>query len=138
MPIPIIGAIEAIGKILAITGSLGWFSESHWPSEVDEAIARLEEVEGRELPELREKRAYAYEMMLKHHHAEPWNKPWRLKKFQDAIKDLAKAIEEEAKKFSPVAALPKFIDKLKQYAPYIALGGAGIVTAILIIKASKK
>lgn len=130
--------ITVIGGILKTAAALGWFSESHWPREVDEAIDALEEAEERELPELREKRAYAYEMYLKHHHAEPWNKPWRLKKFQDAIKDLAKAIEEEAKRFSPVAALPTFLDKLKKYAPYIALGGAAIFAGILVWKASKK
>jgi len=134
--------VTILATVLKIAAGLGWFSESHWPSEVDEAIDALEEAEGRELPGLREKRAYAYEMMLKHHHAEPWNKPWRLKKFQDAIKDLAKAIEEEANRFkaekeAEVGVLPTLLDKLKKYAPYIALGGAGIFTVILVWKASK-
>lgn len=137
MPVSI---VTTLATVLKIAAGLGWFSESHWPSEVDEAIDALEEVEGRELPELREKRATAHIYYLKHHHAAPWDKPHYLKMFQNAVKDLAKAIEEEANRFKaemPVGVLPTLLDKLKKYAPYIGLGVAGFFSAILIYKASR-
>lgn len=129
--------LTIIKGILTIAAALGWFSESHWPSKVDEAIDKLEALEGRELPELREKRAYAYEMYLKHHHAEPWNKPWRLEKFQRAIVDLAKAIKAEAERYAeqigyevPVAGIT---DWLKKNLKYLVLGGVALTLLLVLI-----
>lgn len=127
--------LTILSGILAIAKALGWFSESHWPEKVDEAIDNLEALEGRELPELREKRAYAYEMYLKHHHAEPWNKPWRLEKFQRAIVDLAEAIKAEAEKYAAEIGYemkPWYI----KYLPYALMAGLG--TALIIVLARRK
>lgn len=142
MPVDI---ITAIGGILKIAIGLGWFSESHWPGEVDEAIDILEEAEGRDLLELREKRAYAYEMMLKHHHAEPWNKSWRLKKFQNAVQDLGRAIEEEANRFKAEreaklpAALPSaIIEFLSKYKWPLAVGSSLIFALLIIASAGRE
>ena len=131
---PQIDPLTILKGILTIAAALGWFSESHWPSEVDEAIDKLEALEGRELPELREKRAYAYEMYLKHHHAEPWNKPWRLEKFQRAIVDLAKAIKAEAEKYATDIGYeiqPWYI----KYLPYGLMAVLG--TALIIVLARR-
>jgi len=94
-----IGAIEILSGVYSITKSLGWFSETHWPSELDKAIADLEKLEGRSLPELHSLRDTAYSYYKKHHSALPWDKRHYQKLFNNAVKACANAIAREAEAY---------------------------------------
>lgn len=62
--------------------------------------------------------------------------------WKDMCSDILNLIQHHLNKvaaLAPVEALPAFLDKLKKYAPWIALGGVGVGFAIFMIaKASKK
>jgi len=88
-----------ISGVIAITKSLGWFSETHWPEELDKAIAELERLEGRSLPELHSLRDTAYSYYKKHHSALPWDKSHYQKLFNNAVKACANAIAREAEAY---------------------------------------
>jgi len=94
-----IGAIEILSGVYSITKSLGWFSETHWPEELDKAIADLEKLEGRSLPELHSLRDTAYKYYKKHHSALPWDKRHYQKLFNNAVKACANAIAREAEAY---------------------------------------
>jgi len=88
-----------LSGVIAITKNLGWFSETHWPEELDKAIADLERLEGRILPELRSLRDAAYSYYKKHHSALPWDKSHYQKLFNNAVKACANAIAREAEAY---------------------------------------
>ena len=96
MAIPV---TTVISGVIAITKSLGWFSETHWPEELDKAIAELERLEGRSLPELHSLRDTAHKYYIKHHHALPWDKPHYQKMFNNAVKACANAIARETEAY---------------------------------------
>jgi len=70
-------------------------------------------------------------------------KPWYdLGHWQDVTRHCLEKIQYYLNKATraaePVAGLPAFLDKLKKYAPYIALVGSVVLSGIFIAKASKK
>ncbi|MBA7601593.1 hypothetical protein ES703_08670 [subsurface metagenome] len=125
--------IVIVNGVLKILAWLGWFSEADWPEELDEAQDLLKELPGVDMARLEDLRAYAHEMYLKHHHAEPWNKSWRLKKFQEAIRAWAEGLKEEAEKAAEEIGYdikPWYI----KYLPYGLMAGLGI--ALIAVLAS--
>jgi len=94
-----IGTLEAISAIVGITKKLGWFSETHWPGDLEKAMYNLEKLEGRQLSSLRSRRDTARKYYLKHHHAAPWDKRHYQKLFYNAVRAWANAMNAEARAF---------------------------------------
>ena len=92
-------ALDLLIGAVSIAKSLGWFSETNWPEELDDAIAYLEEVEGRRLTEIRACRDKAYEYYKKHHWCMPWEKSHYAKLFYNQVRKCSQMIQEEAKRF---------------------------------------
>lgn len=177
MPIPIIGALEAIGMILsiiplfkgpgkidkeaevaaaiqAVQDRVGLTKDVKWawnwfdnryidelsPTYYDEdwSLAEYQSYLGTRPSGYSPWRPYVH---YAGHHLDPWDDVgW----WKDMCSDILMLIQYhlnravEAGPPPPVAALPAFLDKLKKYAPYIALGGAVFFGAIIIGIATRK
>jgi len=92
---PITTILTALSGLKSVATSLGWFSETHWPSELDRTITELERLEGRTLTEIRSLRDKAYSYYKKHHRAMPWDKAHYQKMFNNAVQACAQALQRE-------------------------------------------
>lgn len=155
MPVPLIGAIEAIGKVLTVVGFLTSGYKLNREAEVAAAIQTVEDQVGltqdvkwawnwydwRYADELGEADE-VWDGNNFRHYAGITIKPWYdLGHWQDCLRKSLRRIEHylaRAMATIPPAGLPTFLEKLKKYGPYIALGGGVILSAILIAKATKK
>jgi len=91
--------LRVISAIVGISKKLGWFSETHWPGDLEKAMYDLEKLEGRKLYHLRSRRDTARKYYLKHHHAAPWDKRHYQKLFNNAVRAWANAMNAEARAF---------------------------------------
>jgi len=127
------GDVIAIVKgVLAILDWLGWFSEADWPEKLDEAQDMLRQLPGVDIVRLEDLRAEAHKYYLKHHHALPWDKPHYLKLFQQAVRNWAVGLKEEAEKAAEAIGYeikPWYI----KYLPYGVMAGLGIALILVLI-----
>jgi len=131
------GTAEIITTVLSIIAGLGWFSSTHWPSELDDAQDQLRQFPEVDIERLETLRGEAYHYYLKHHHAAPWDKPKYLKLFQNAINNWAEAIKEEAVKVAESQGIELGYEVKpwwEKYLPYGLIVGLGTILIISLAR----
>lgn len=122
--------IAIVKTVLSIIAGLGWFSSADWPEELDNAHNELKQVPGVDVDRLDALAIEAHKWYLKQHHAAPWDKPYYLKKFQEAVRAWVIAVKDEAEK----AAERIGYDVKPWYVKYLPYGIMAVeVTALIIV-----
>ena len=153
MPVTIIGALEAIGKILGLValfkgpGKIGNEAEvAAVIQAVQDQVGLTEDVKwawacyDRRYPELGLGNTWKSYCHYAGHHIQFWEDPSHWKKCAERMLERIQYHLNKAVQIGPpppVGALSAFLDKLKKSAPYMALGGGIFLAAILVWKASK-
>jgi len=155
MPIPlagITGIVGTIGKILGVVelfkgpGKVGKEAEVATVIQaVQDQVGLTEDVKwawayyDRRYPELDLGNSWKGYCHYAGHHIQFWEDASHWKKCAGRMLERIQYHLNRAAALAPVEALPAFLDKLKRYAPWIALGGVGVGFAIFMIaKALKK
>ena len=113
----VLGTLEILSGLKTIGEKLGWWGQLSWPSEIDEAIAKLEKLEGRKLPHLRALRDDAHKCMITAERSYFDGHIYWTNKFKEAVRRCGEAIRKEAEDYE---AKLKAQEKAKEEAKAIA------------------